>query len=146
MAGYIFLRGADRAEDAPGDHLGIGGTEKTTTAGRLFFSNGDVPREVLAGTTEIRLKTWNHVVTVRHGKTVTVYLTGNTPPEISGEAAPGPPAGVEQLFIGGRNDSRFNFEGKIDEVAVYNRALTGREVARHFAASGLSANAPPAQT
>ena len=47
-------------------------------------------------------------------------------------------AGTEQIFIGGRCDNLFNFEGKINEVAVYNRLLNAEEVAElaeHYAAS-----------
>jgi hypothetical protein len=65
-----------------------------------------------------------------------VYLNGSTLPEISSELAVGCPAGVGQIFVGGRNDNFANFEGKIDEVAVYPRALTPEEVAKHFAAAG----------
>ena len=47
----------------------------------------------------------------------------------------GCPPEVTQLFIGGRNDNLFNFEGKIDEVAVYKRPLTAQEAAEHFVAA-----------
>ncbi len=136
LTGFLFSRGADGAEGAPGDHLGIGGTHVATAAGRLFFYNGDWLKQILCGTTEIRLKTWNQVVLVRDGTKVTVYLNGNAQPEISGQATVGFPAGVGQMFVGGRNDNLFGFEGKITEVAVYDRTLTPAEVARHYAAAG----------
>ncbi len=63
---------------------------------------------------------------------MTVYLNGNITPEIHGEADIGHPSGVRQVFIGGRNDNFANFEGKIDEVAIYDRALSADEVAKHF--------------
>ena len=37
------------------------------------------------------------------------------------------------LFLGGRCDNFANFEGRLDEVAVFDRALTSGEVASHFA-------------
>jgi hypothetical protein len=137
VTGYFFSRGADRAEGAPGDHLGIGGTHgEGKLQGKLFVYNGDWLEEVLVGKTEIAPQTWNHVVFVRDRRKVTVYLNGETSPEISGEAAPGHGPGVDQLFLGGRNDGLFNFEGKMDEVALYDRALSAEEAASHFRAAG----------
>jgi len=135
VTGYIFSRGADGAEGAPGDHLAIGGTHSST--GKLVFFNGNALNQALSGTTEIPVKTWNHVVIVRDGKRVTVYLNGQSKPEISGEAEIGFASGVKQVFVGGRNDNFANFEGKIDEIAVYGRALSAKEAAGHYRAAGL---------
>src|SRR6185436_16343577 len=58
------------------------------------------------------------------------------------------PAGENSVFVGGRNDGLFNFEGNLDEVALYPRALTATEIAAHYHASALTppvtAIAPPA--
>jgi hypothetical protein len=108
VTGYLFSRGADQ--------LAIGGAERT--AGRLLFLH---PGGVLEGTTPLALKTWYHLLLVRDRSDVRVYLNGNARPEISGQAAPTPPA--MQIFIGGRQDNVANFEGKIDEVAIFSRAL-----------------------
>ena len=40
------------------------------------------------------------------------------------------PSGFGQLFLGGRSDNAANWEGRLDEIAVFNRALTAREVSR----------------
>ncbi len=133
----MVSRGKDGAEDAPGDHLGIGGTH--LAEGRLLFFNGNQANEALTGTTEIAPKTWNHVVLVRDGPRVTVYLNGKTEPEINGEAAITVPADSDPLFFGGRNDRFANFAGKLDEIAVYDRALTPDEIAAHQRAAGLDA-------
>ena len=138
VTGYLVSRGVDAAADAAGDHLGLGGASPLSDgpkAGRLLFYNGNVLKEVLSGRTEIAPKSWNYVVLVRDGEEVAVYLNGNTTPEISGRAAVGLPSGVGRLFIGGRSDHYANFEGKIAEVAVYDRALTAEEIARHYAAA-----------
>ena len=99
-----------------------------------------------AGDTEIAPKTWHHVALVRSpGRRVAVYLDGKLEPEIDGidglAPANGPRVGRgapdPALFIGGRGgggaDSRF--EGKIDEVALYDRALTADEITAHFRAA-----------
>ena len=76
------------------------------------------------------------VAIVRDGNKVTVYLNGRTTREISGKWPHKSFSSSGKLFIGGRSDSVANFEGRIDEVAVYYRALSPGEIARHFAASG----------
>jgi len=133
VTGYLFSRGIDGADGAPGDHLCIGGTHSAT--GKLVFFNGNALNEALSGTTEIRPGTWNHVVLTRDGKKVTVHLNGKTIPEIRGEAEIGFSPTARQVFIGGRNDNFANFEGKIDEVAIYNRVLSPDEIAKHYRAA-----------
>jgi Concanavalin A-like lectin/glucanases superfamily/Neutral/alkaline non-lysosomal ceramidase, N-terminal len=135
VTGYLFSRGSAEGPEAAGDHLGIGGTQ--SASGRLVFAGGDKRDQALAGHTGIDPQAWYHVVLVRDGKQVAVYLNGNTEPEISGEGEVGDPSGAGQLFIGGRSDDFADFEGKIDEVAIYSRALTPSEVAAHWKASGL---------
>jgi hypothetical protein len=121
VTGYLFSRGADKDPKAKGDHLGIGGTHGNP--GKLFFFNGNVLNETLAGTTTIPLKTWTYVLLVRRGSKVEVYLNHQKKPEISGTVRPGFAPGVGQVFIGGRCDGFASFEGKICEVAVYDRAV-----------------------
>ncbi len=134
VTGYFISRGPDGKRDTPGDSLGIGGTH--SAAGKLFFYNGDGRKQSLAGKTAIGFKTWNHVVLVREASQLTVYLNGNTAPEIAGEIALGCEPGCRQFFIGARNDGFATFEGKICEVAVYGRALPAGEAAEHYRASG----------
>ena len=133
VAGYLFSRGPDGANGAPGDHVGIGGTHTKQAKGKLLFYNGDARGEVLTGKTELKLRTWYHVACVREGKRVTVYLNGA--PELAGAAESVPGARGAEIFIGGRNDNFANFEGKIDEAALYSRALTAKDVAAHYAAA-----------
>jgi len=128
----MFSRGEDGAKDAPGDHLGLGGT--AGHAGKLIFFNGNAKNQTLAGSTPLKLREWHHVALVRDGPKVAVYLDGKR--EIEGEAQVTVPAGCGQLFFGGRNDKAFGFEGRLDEAAIYNRALTAKEIAEHFAAAG----------
>lgn len=137
VTGYFFSRGSDGDKSAAGDHLGLGGTHQPGRVGKLMFSNGSERNTVLAGRTEVAWREWHHVVLVREGRRVTVYLNGNTKPEISGEADITVAPGEKSLFIGGRCDNFANFEGKLDEVAAYDRALSSEEIAAHYQASGF---------
>jgi len=139
VTGYFFSRGPDGDEDCPGDHLGIGGTH--AAQGRLLFYNGNARKEALTGSTTIGLRTWNHVALVRDGKRVTVHLNGSRTPEIASEAAISLPSGCKDIFVGGRSDSFANWEGRLCEVAVYDRALTADEIARHYEAAAMKGKA-----
>jgi hypothetical protein len=149
VTGHLLSRRAvprpvDNLTDAAGDHLSIGGT--SANAGRLVFFNGHKMNQVVAGKTRLELKTWYHVVLVRDGNKVAVYLNGDAEPEISGEAGVSYQPGQDALLVGGRADNYASFEGKLDEVAVYDRALTPGEATAHWKAAGLRpkvAQAPP---
>jgi hypothetical protein len=136
ITAYFFSRGVDGppGRDA-GDNLGIGGTHDPANQGKLFFFNGTKYDKVLSGKTVLSKDTWHHVVFVRQNQNVTVYLDGVRDPEISGQAEIGYAAGCGQLFLGGRNDSFAPLEGAMDEVSLYDRALSADEVAAHFAGS-----------
>jgi len=133
ITGHLLSRGSERADAAPGDQMGIGGTSKASR--RLFFSSGSTSSKILAGTTEITPKTWYHLALVRERGHATVYLDGNLEPEIAGHVEAMESARPGALLIGGRGDGVTNFEGKIDEVALYDRALAAAEIAGHVRAA-----------
>ena len=121
--------------DARGDVLGLGGSAGTTTHGQLFFRAGQPHSLHLSGKTAISPRTWHHVVLTRSGSRVTVYLDGNSKPEIAGTANVIPESPHVTFFLGSRHDRDSSLEGKIDEVALYDRPLSSAEVAEHFRAA-----------
>lgn len=137
VTGYFFSRGPDGEQGAPGEHLGIGGTfDGGKTAGRLIAYNGDRHGTLLAGRTVLELKRWYCVTYVRTGGEVAVYLDGNATPELNGvlEADCLPDAA---LWLGGRSDALFGFEGKLCHVSVYDRALSAGEITEHYRAARI---------
>ncbi|RYD27801.1 MAG: hypothetical protein EOP86_24015, partial [Verrucomicrobiaceae bacterium] len=144
VTGYVFSRGPEGDAAAHGEHLGIGGTFRGADgsgpdiSGKLILFNGNERDQVLAGRTALAFQAWHHVVLVREGGKVRVHLDGNPEPELAGDFAHTVPAGCDEVFFGGRNDGLFGLEGKLDEIAFYNRALAPAEIAAHYAASGLT--------
>jgi hypothetical protein len=122
--GWMFSRGRDHGLGPQGEHLGIGGTD--SQPGRLIFQPGSAAPVV--GTTYVDRWTWNHVVLVRDGTQVRVYLNGAAQPEIETTVQSGVPGSLDRLFFGGRCDNESNWEGRLDEVAVFDRALSAAEV------------------
>ena len=57
-----------------------------------------------------------------------VHLSGSSQPEIESESPAGFPAGFDRLFFGGRCDNESNWEGRLDEIAVFDRALSAEEI------------------
>lgn len=124
VTGWCFSRGWDYGLGAAGDHLGVGGT--SGHAGKLIFLHGSDPGTIAAGRTEIPRWEWRHVVLVRDGEAVRVYLNGQL--EIETTAPAGFPAGFDRVFVGGRSDRNDSWEGRIDEAAIFDRPLTAEEV------------------
>ncbi|HTM52028.1 MAG TPA: neutral/alkaline non-lysosomal ceramidase N-terminal domain-containing protein [Bryobacteraceae bacterium] len=109
------------------DRIAIGGTERA--AGKLLVFSGD---RVFEGVTPVAPKSWNHLVFVRDGSGFRVFLNSRT--EIAGVSTSQSPA--RQLTIASAEGDRSTFEGKIDEVSIYPRALQAAEVYAHFTAAG----------
>jgi hypothetical protein len=136
VTAYLLSRAADDKNEASGESLGIGGSAGTT--GKLFFLSGDkLPSQSVALTT-IEPRTWNHVAVVREGTQVRVYLNGKVEPEIAGDMSAGSSAASTDWHFAGRPDDSFSLEGKMSEAALYDRALTAKEVKRHYDAAAVS--------
>ena len=133
VTGYLFSRGQDGDMQAIGEHLGIGGTENDIRAGRLFFYTGNDVGTVTNGSTAVAFRDWHHVVLTRQERELRVFLDGKL--EIEADVDWTLPEDVNSMFIGGRCDDFSNFEGKIDEVALYPHTLTAKQAAAHFAAA-----------
>ena len=65
---------------------------------------------------------------MRDGAKVRVYLNGHEEPEIEANAPAGFPPVFDKMFFGGRSDNQSNWEGRLDEIAVFDRALNRKEI------------------
>lgn len=55
-----------------------------------------------------------------------MYLNGRL--DLETKAALGAFADLRQCFFGGRSDNDSNWEGRLDEIAVFDRALTPEDI------------------
>ena len=75
---------------------------------------------------------WHLITCIRSGSTLTLYRDGiseGTPASPTGSAATS-----ESLFLGFDGSTARNFNGIIDEVRIYNRALSAGEVGQLYKA------------
>lgn len=138
VSGYFYSRRGtpSPANAQPGDHLGIGGVE-SSPRDKLFFYNGQT---LLSGRTTLAPNVWHHVALVRTGDDVKVFLDGDVAnPEIQGAAAKN--FNASQITLGTRSDGFGPFQGRLDEVAVFDAALQPAQIQAHFAAAKAAAPA-----
>ena len=122
VSGWFYSRDHDNGLSDFGEHLGIGG--KSGHTGKLIFQHGKSNEKLLSGKSEIPRWTWSHVVFTRDADFVRVYLNGQL--EIEGSA---PTVPISELMLGGRSDNDSNWEGRLDEIVIFDRALSDQEVA-----------------
>jgi hypothetical protein len=83
-------------------------------------------QRVLAGTSAIPANTWTHLAATYDGSTLRIYVNGT---QVSSLAATGTiTTSTSPLRIGGNAIWSEWFNGLIDEVRVYNRALSAAEI------------------
>lgn len=75
------------------------------------------------------LNQWTHVAVTYDGGVVKTYINGTITHSYSGSGAIGDvDNSLNDFRIGGRQVTSHHFQGRIDEVRVYNRALSASEV------------------
>ena len=113
------------------DELIVIGTD-SETPGRLMCGGH-------LGQTQLHPQQWHHVVFVRNGDFVQIFLDGSDEPEISVKTPR--TLGSSTLWLGGNAENTANLEGKLDEVSVYDRAITAGEISSLYRAAGRDWNA-----
>ncbi|WP_165073194.1 LamG domain-containing protein [Paludisphaera rhizosphaerae] len=135
VAGVLFEQNRD---GGPGDAVVISGDAEGAPPNRLVFTHGDPKNDRPAiGKADATAKTWHHLAFVRQGRQVRVFLDGKLDVEADADSVPAPRGTLAAFTLGDRAEHADSFEGKLDEVAVYDRALSALEVAEH-ARMGLS--------
>ncbi|MDC0937348.1 LamG domain-containing protein [Pirellulales bacterium] len=67
---------------------------------------------------------WHHLIITRDGQHVQVYLDGKADPDVYARIKHTDP--IQKLLIGNDGKAGPTFDGKVDGVAVFDRALPAR--------------------
>jgi predicted nucleotidyltransferase len=116
--------------------------QNITVTNGLTFGIGDLSgspaRSVISSANAVTLNQWQHVVVTYDGsKLVKIYV--NNVVVGSNTFAEFPTANTNNAVIGGRTTSNTrNFDGYIDDVRIYNRALSAAEVLALYQATKSS--------
>ena len=108
--------------------------EKTTSLAYALYANTDTGKpsaemygtSALAGTTQLPLNTWTHIAATYDGTTLKLYINGSMVSSKSTSITIR--ISLDPLRIGGNTKWGEYFNGLIDEVRIYNRALTNLEI------------------
>ncbi|PYT94320.1 MAG: hypothetical protein DMG36_05070, partial [Acidobacteria bacterium] len=99
-----------------------------TTGGNVW---GQPSYNIVTGNAQIPLGTWTYISVVRNGPAITFYINGNTDATFSAAADSNPfRSGINSLRIGGQSRGSLArvLNGTIDEVRMYNQALTAAQI------------------
>ena len=141
ISAWINTKTIGGREDITADDTSAGGigqwlleVSRTASNGKLSFGWGGNSGLVL-GSTVLSVNTWYHVVAVRSGSsgawTGTIYINGAVDVSTGAIATnPGTQLGSSIGQLGVQN--QFNFNGSINDVRIYNRALSQAEITRLY--------------
>lgn len=87
-------------------------------------------RDALLATTVLSPNTWYHLAATYNGTTMNVYVNGTLDGNLTNTLSGGS-ASTEALYVGPYFGST-NFTGLVDEVRLYNRALSASEIQIHY--------------
>ena len=124
-------------ENPLGKAYGGEGMVTQETDGRLTFYQGSGggnsgPYEQFRTSGSLVLGVWSHVVVTRSGSTVRWYVNGMLDSEFSASVS----ASVSSLPLVVGDGYADGYVGDIDEVAVYDHALSAAQVQAHYDAHG----------
>ncbi len=118
------------------------GMYANTTAGRpnaqVFVAGSD--RNV-NGSAQLPVNTWTHLAATYDGANIRIFVNGSQVGVAAQTGAITTSTGV--LRIGANNIWPEWFQGRIDEVRIYNRALTAAEIANDSAVAVARDTTPP---
>ncbi len=112
----------------------IAGSAAGKDAGKLCLNVGG---KSWMSNTPVTSKQWQHVVVTLEDRRIRVYLDGREVPEIDAVVTRSDPS--KRWLIGSDGDSATTFDGKVDEVAVFDRALPAADINELYLARHASA-------
>ncbi len=114
VTGWFYSRGSDFGRPPLAEQLGVGRGDGNS--GRLILQLG--ADEPVSGKTEIQRWTWTQVRLERNPSSIRVFVDGSEAPDIVLSVSGEVPTWADEWFFGGSSDGQFNWEGKLDEIAI----------------------------
>ena len=97
----------------------------------IYFYDDTSTARNLVSTGKISVGEYSHVVgTYDDGNELRIYINGIE--ETTSETHTRPGAALTDLFVGSLHDGSNSFNGTIDQVRIYSRALTAKEVLDYY--------------
>ena len=152
--GLALIAGSQKDESVSGASIFLDG--RTNPDGQTGIPTGDIDFQIGDGTwhaantqTPVPLNQWVHIAAARKAnENARIYYNGVLQPSISAPWAGGISYTDAWFAIGQQKDLNRPFKGLVDEVEVFNRALTVEEVAAIYNAGSAgkcrSCTPPPA--
>ena len=149
---YILSKGNSIGSSTPGYALYSANGEpalRLNDVGGGYVAPDDTRVTIASGMGNISANGWHHLVAVfdRSGthsaaNTTSLYVDGaltnsSVLPDVGGNPYDVSNAG-KQLYMGGRDLADHDFEGYLDDVAIYRGALSPTDVSTLYTASGLT--------
>ncbi len=123
MLGWFLSRGPDNGLGLNGIHAGIEGTNGVS--GTLVLQHGEQLATAPNGVKAPRW-TWTHVCIVKDKAMLRGYLNGELQTQLP--LTENAPDLSFPWFFGGRSDNNSNWEGRLDEISIFPRALQPAEI------------------
>jgi len=104
------------------------------STGQLVSVIGNAPTNGVylnhSSTANVGTGIWTHIVMTLNGDSSSIYIDGSL--DSTGTGSGSRQTNTDVIEIGRRGDASFKFRGPLDEVRIYNRALSADEVRRLF--------------
>ena len=116
--------------------------EFLTTTGKInLYLDKANPSWANVAETGVQLKEWTHLAATYDGKTIHYYFNGKLDGTYSNIPGGQIAENADNVHLGGRKVGEpHNFDGIIDEVRIYNRALSEAEVNLNLNSDGTAVN------
>ncbi|PHR93424.1 MAG: hypothetical protein COA78_32965 [Blastopirellula sp.] len=111
----------------------IAGKAAGDQSGKLVLKVGE---KSFTSRTPVTTKHWHHVMITRDNQHVRVYLDGQAEPEIDAHVEP--LMQTKRLLIGSDGSSPMTFDGKIDEIAVFDHVIEASDNTELYKKSGVT--------
>ncbi len=121
---WILSRGTNYGSRGIGDHVGI--REEQPGGRSLVFETAQSLHSVGAEPAKIERWKWHHLALVRDGNSSRLFLDGVSLAPLP--EAETPESNPDTFFFGGSSTGEGNFEGRLDEIALFDRALSEEEI------------------